>query len=103
MKIKNSVLSSILATILLCSCGKPSLTGQYINQTDSADFYKFTSDGHWITKGGTAGTYSVDGETLILNGPMGVSISGVIKGDRITVSEPKMMGRPAKEKTYSKK
>src|SRR5437867_3726895 len=94
--------TAVLATMAVSGCGKRSLSGQYVAESDRSDFLKFTADGHWTVRNGVAGTYSIDGKTIVLNGPLGFSFSGEISGDTITVNSPALDGSGTVAKKYRK-
>ena len=98
----NYLAAVALAVVAVSGCGKRSLDGQYVAESDKSDFLKFTRDGHWTVRSGVAGTYSVDGKIIVLNGPLGLSFSGEISGDTITINSPAMDGSGVVSKRYKK-
>jgi hypothetical protein len=85
MRIINVML--LIAVSALQGCGKPALDGQYTSKTDPNFFVKFTPNGNWVNSDGKAGSYRLDGSTVILEGGL-ISISGTVSGDTVTLKIP---------------
>lgn len=98
----NTLISLGLVTFVLAlsGCGK-SVEGTYVDSTGKE--VTLTSGGHWTSSGGTAGTYEVDGNTVIFSGlPFGMSMTGTIDGNTLTVNEPGMGSQPRPHQYKSK-
>lgn len=73
--------------LALSGCGK-SVEGTYVDST--GEEVTLTSGEHWTSSGGAAGTYKVDGNTVILSGlafGMSFTMTGTIDGNTLTVNE----------------
>lgn len=73
----------LLVLFVLSACSK-SLTGTYVD--DRGNTLTLTSSGNWTASDGGAGTYKIDGDTVIFSGAFGISLAGKIEGNVITMN-----------------
>ena len=93
----------ILMLAMLAGCGKPSLSGEYVNSSKPQDTVRFMKDGKWMNSSGMGGSYTRDGDTILLQGMLGLSIKAELKGDTLVVYDRDMMDGRVTERHYTKK
>lgn len=98
------IATSLVIALALSACGKPSVSGKYAGVEETDRFYNFTTGGNWVDHQGNAGTYSLDGNMIMLSGSLGVTISGTVSGDTIILTYPAsfFMGSGPRRRTYAK-
>lgn len=68
-------ISLFLVGVLIAGCTNQSNVGKYVNMSDENKYVELASSGKFFTES-TAGKYSIDGITVIFEGPNGFTQRG---------------------------
>ena len=101
------IASALIVAAACIGCGKPNLTGTYANEADAKETIQFFKNGKWASdwagsRGGIGGDYTVEGKTLLVQGPFGFSETGEIQGDNIVISKHSFSAREQRKTTFKK-